>query len=93
MGLKDRLRKLEGGGKGSCQVCGWGTPDLKVVVTWYDGHEDEDPEDAREPEYCPACGRPDLVVIRWPEHMPGEEDELERRRHEERQRRLREQRF
>ncbi len=56
-----RLKVLEGRGD-SCVVCGWG-PGVEVEVVWDDGF-DEVPE-PEEPENCPACGRPDTIVITW----------------------------
>ena len=84
MGPEDRIRRLENRGD-ECLVCGWG-PDMEVVFTWEDGWDDDmqpkEPEPV-EPEYCPRCGRPDHVVIYWPE-------DAERRQHEAAMRRLRE---
>ncbi len=51
-----RLEALEGGD--GCAVCGWG-PDTEVEVV-FDG-----PDEPREPTNCPACGRPDEIVIGW----------------------------
>ena len=69
MGIKDRLRRLEGGD--SCTVCCWG-PDMEIEVTWEDGWDDDlnpkEPEPV-EPEYCEACGRPDVIIIRWEEDL------------------------
>jgi len=61
VGLKDRLRTLEGGDD-SCVVCGWG-PDIEVEVVW-----DDAPEEVARPKemtYCPACGCPDEIIVTW----------------------------
>ena len=50
-----RLEALEGRGE-SCVVCGWGSRST-LHVEW--DHDNE------EPEYCPACGRPDTIVVTW----------------------------
>ncbi len=89
MGIKDRLRVLEGGSE--YPECGWG-PDMEIEVVWHDGWnaagtEPEEPE-LPEPEYCPTCGMPDVVVIRWPEQAKMTPEE--RREHEAAMRRLRE---
>ena len=65
MGIKDRLTKLEGTAD-SCIVCGWGPP-AALRVEWDHDLEDEN----EEPEYCPVCGRPDTLVVRWPEDLDG----------------------
>ena len=63
------MRRLERAG-GACQVCGWGTPDLEVEVFWDDGWDHDLPDDLPdETTHCPACGRPDELVIRWPEDL------------------------
>ncbi len=61
MGLEDRVRRLEGGE--SCAVCGW-DPAAKVEVVW-DIHDPDEPPEPRRPTYCPACGRPDEIVVGW----------------------------
>ncbi len=58
--LKRRLDKLEGRGE-SCTVCGWG-PHMAFEVA--DETDDREPE---KPEYCLACGRPDSIVVTWPD--------------------------
>lgn len=58
MGIKDRITKLERHDE-SCVVCGWG-PRTALHVEW----EHDGPDEA-EPEYCPACGRPDEIVVTW----------------------------
>jgi hypothetical protein len=56
---------------------------MEVEVTWEDGWDEEAREpkepDPVEPEYCPACGRLDIVVVHWPDS--SESTELERRRY------------
>ena len=83
MGLKDRIRRLENR-DGACPECGWGAPDMEVEVTREDGWDDEarEPKETEpvEPVYCPVCGRPNIVVVRWPDSL--EPTELERRQHE-----------
>lgn len=86
MGLKERLRRLERA-VGACQVCGWGSPELEVEVVWDDGYDDV-PDSLLETTYCPGCGRPDEIVIRWPEDLDVSPEE--RRRHEEAVQRLKE---
>lgn len=61
MGLRDRLRMLEGG-EDSCVVCGWG-PRTTLHVEW--DHNGEEGEEDEEPKYCPACGRPDSITVTW----------------------------
>ncbi len=59
--LNRRLDKLEGRGE-SCTVCGWGPHVTFEVVD-----DEPDEQEPDEPEYCPACGRPDSLVITWPD--------------------------
>lgn len=61
--LDRRLEALEGRGD-NCVVCGWG-PRATLHIEW--AHDDHDEPDEEEPEYCPACGRPDRLVITWPD--------------------------
>lgn len=35
---------------------------MKLEIVW--DHDDQEPE---EPEYCPACGRPDTLTVTWPD--------------------------
>jgi hypothetical protein len=86
VGINQRLERLEQF-EGVCGQCGWGSPDLEVVVTWHDGWNDP-PDDPEETTYCPACGRPDHVVVTWGDALEG--GELARKRYEEARRRLRE---
>jgi hypothetical protein len=81
VGIGRRLDRLEAR-QGGCRECGWGSPDVAYEVIWDDGWS-EVPEE-REPVICPRCGRPDEIVVVW-----GDLDEVERKRHEEAQRRFR----
>ncbi len=61
MGLADRVRQLEGGGK--CTRCGWPPSldeDVKVNFHWPDVGDKP-----QENEYCEECGRQTRVVLRW----------------------------
>ncbi len=66
-------------------MCGW-EPDMQVEVIWDDGWGDT-PDSPDETTYCEACGRPDHIVITWGD---VDEDQEQRRRHEEAMRRLKE---
>ncbi len=62
MDKEGRLRRIERklNSRKACPVCGHGYPDRKIKVEW---RTYGDPE--REPEYCPACGRQTVIVLRW----------------------------
>jgi hypothetical protein len=90
MGIKNRLKKLEGGPAGEeCSECGRVPGEIpdECEIEWIDGHEEEEPDLG--PEYCPKCGEQLIIEIGWGD-LPEEEDGLQRRRHEEAQRELRE---
>jgi hypothetical protein len=58
---------------------------MEYEVIWDDGWS-EVPEE-REPVICPRCGRPDELVVVWGDL--DEVNELERKRREDAQRKLR----
>lgn len=90
MALRHRVKRLEGG-RGGCEECGWGLPDTKYAVVWDDGWGQDGSFDPEETTYCPSCGLPDPLVITWGDADERYElDELDRLRHEEAQRQLRE---
>jgi hypothetical protein len=88
MGIKRRLKKLEGDSGGEkCSECGLAPGELtECQVEWYDD-PDNQPED--EDPFCPQCGEQLIYTIRWLD-LDDQEDELERRRHEEDRRQLKE---
>ncbi len=60
--IERRLKALEDSrGGDSCDVCGWG-PHIVFEID-----DDPDDQDPGTPEYCPACGRPNTIVITWPD--------------------------
>jgi hypothetical protein len=88
MGIKDRLKKLEGPPAGEeCSECGMVPGEIpdECEILWIDGHEDEEPDLG--PEYCPKCGEQLIIEIGWGESLEDSPDNKER--HEEAQRRLR----
>ncbi len=61
MGLKERLYRLEGGDE--CAACGWDSG-MRLEIVW-DHDEGGGAAAEGEPDYCPACGRPDEIVVTW----------------------------
>ena len=66
-GIGRRLERLEGRGE-SCALCRRGSL-TTYKVEWDHDHEADWDE---EPRYCPACGRPDVTIVRWPEDLVPE---------------------
>jgi hypothetical protein len=67
MTLKSRLKKLEqGAGGGTCPECEFpAAPGEKLEVKCH-YREYGVPAPAHEgPEFCPACGRPLVIELRW----------------------------
>ena len=73
MGLKNRIKRLEGSEGRPCPECGWdGAPDsLKYTVGFGQrarmvlGIENPEVMPPEESEYCATCGRAIKIVLRW----------------------------
>jgi len=72
---RKRIEKLEDKvGGGPCPVCGGGNGPPRYKLVW---PADDEPD--LEPKNCERCGRPLVIVLRWPDEPPRELDALESR--------------
>ncbi len=67
------MRALEDAERGDgCDACGY-HPGMEVAVAWDHDEVDLDEQETAESEYCPSCGNPSVLVIRWPDQETLEE--------------------
>ena len=66
-GISKRLERLEAENPGPCEECG---VDPNEPITSY-AVERTDADEPDEPEYCPAFGRADRIVVRWADEDGG----------------------